>query len=55
MGGGTDKQTDRHLNTMTQLGLRAGPSENIYIFFVLICLFLTVRKNMFEDSGLIGS
>ena len=26
-GGQTDRQTHRHLNTMTQPGLEAGPSE----------------------------
>ena len=27
--GGTGKQTDRHINTMSRPGLEAGPSENI--------------------------
>ena len=35
VGGQTDKQTDRqthrHINTMTQPGLGAGPSEKVYI------------------------
>ena len=29
--GGTQTQTDAHINTMTRPGLRAGPSENIQI------------------------
>ena len=27
----THTQTDRHINTMTQPGLRAGPSENSFV------------------------
>ena len=35
-----DKQTNTHINTMTWLGVRAGPSENVRF----LCIMLFANK-----------